>query len=114
LRRRIVLRILGESGRNNIFRDPTSHVSRTAIDFARIFSGKCAAAVASHAAVAIDNNLAAGQTGVALRSANHEIAVGLTRIACSRLTFPSQNFFDHFFDHEAPDFGMFDVAGVLR
>src|SRR5207253_4630041 len=58
---------LGESGRDNIFRDPTSHVSRAAIDFARIFSGKCAAAVASHAAVAIDNNLAAGQTGVALR-----------------------------------------------
>src|SRR5438046_219892 len=63
--------------RDNIVRDPTSHVSRAAIDFARIFSGKCAAAVASHAAVAIDNNLAAGQTGVALRSADHEIAGGI-------------------------------------
>ena len=35
-----------EPRRDHVFRDPAAHVSRAAIDFARILAGKRAAAVA--------------------------------------------------------------------
>src|ERR1700738_950144 len=61
---------VGQSRGNHVFRDPASHVSSAAVHFARIFSGKRAAAVASHAAVRIDNDFAAGDSGVAFRPAD--------------------------------------------
>ena len=63
-----------EAGRDDVLRDPAAHVSRAAIDLGRIFAGERAAAVTAHAAVAVDDDLAAGQTGVALRSADDETA----------------------------------------
>jgi hypothetical protein len=63
-----------QTGGDDILRHPASHVSRAAIDFARIFAGKRAAAVPAHAAIAVDDNLATGQAGVALRTADDETA----------------------------------------
>ena len=63
-----------QAGRDDILRDPASHVSGAAIDFARVFSGERAAAVPAHAAIGIDDDFAAGQAGVALRAADHETA----------------------------------------
>ena len=63
-----------ESGGDDVLRHPAAHVSGAAIDLARVLAGKCAAAVTTHAAVAIDDDLAAGETGVALRSADDEAA----------------------------------------
>src|SRR6266436_3387961 len=54
---------------DHILRDPASHVSRAAIDFARVLPGKRAAAVASHSTVSIATALAAGDSGIAFRSA---------------------------------------------
>ena len=63
-----------QSGSDHILCDVTAHVSSAAIHFARIFTGECAAAMASHAAVTINDNFAAGQAGVALRPADDETA----------------------------------------
>src|SRR6266498_809978 len=51
---------------NHSLRHPAPHVSRTAIDFAWIFSRKSAAAAAPHSAVGINAHCAATQAGVAL------------------------------------------------
>src|SRR6266480_2706278 len=103
-----------ESGRDHIFRDPASHVSSAAIDFARIFSGKCAAAVSSHSAVAIDNDLSTGQAGVALRAADNEVSGRIDEKLCfGGQHLRRQNFFDDLFDYETPELGVFDVARVL-
>ncbi len=63
-----------EPSRDDVLRDPAAHVSGAAIDLARILAGERAAAVPAHAAVAVDDDLAAGQAGVALRTADHETA----------------------------------------
>ena len=74
---------VGQSRRDDILRHITAHVSRAAIHFARIFAGKRAAAVTSHAAIAIDDNLAAGQAGVALRPADDETAGRINQVIAS-------------------------------
>ncbi len=48
-----------------------------AIDLCRIFTRKCAAAVTAHAAVGIDDDLAAGEAGVPVGSADDETASGI-------------------------------------
>ena len=61
-------------GGDDVLRHPAAHVSGAAIDLGRILAGERAAAVTAHAAVAVDDDLAAGQAGVALRSADDEAA----------------------------------------
>ena len=63
-----------QASSHHVLGDPATHVCRAAIDFARIFSRKRAAAMSAHSAVRVNNDLAAGQAGVALRTANDEIA----------------------------------------
>ena len=63
-----------EAGCDDVLRHLAAHVSRAAIHLGRILAGESAAAVTAHAAVAIDDDLAAGQAGVALRTADHETA----------------------------------------
>src|SRR6185312_2389796 len=50
------------------------HIAGGAIDLRRILTRERAAAVTAHAAVGIDDDLAAGQAGVAMRSADYETA----------------------------------------
>ena len=45
---------------HHVLRDPTSHIGRAAIDFARILSGECATAMATHSAITVDDDLASG------------------------------------------------------
>ena len=63
-----------QTGGHDVLRDLAAHVSRAAIHLGRVLAGERAAAVTAHAAVAVDDDLAAGQTGVALRSADDETA----------------------------------------
>src|SRR3954470_2903672 len=62
----------GETGGDDILRHPTAHVSSAAVNLARIFPRESPAAVTTHPAIAIDDNLPAGKTGVALWSADDE------------------------------------------
>ena len=64
------LRAARETGSDDVLCHITAHVSRAAIHFARIFARKCATAMAAHATVAVHDDFATGQAGVALWSAD--------------------------------------------
>ena len=66
-----------QPGCDHILRDPTSHVSRAAIDLGGIFARKRATAVPAHPAVGIANNLASCDAGVAFRAADDKAAGGI-------------------------------------
>ena len=61
-------------GRDDVLRDPARRVARRAIDLRRILAAERAAAVTTHAAVRVDDDLAAGEPGIALRTADDESA----------------------------------------
>src|SRR4029079_9099272 len=61
-----------QTGRHDVLRHPTGRVARAPIYLGRILSAERAAAVAPHAAVRVDDDLASGETCVALRAADHE------------------------------------------
>src|SRR6185369_17922714 len=87
--------------RDDVLRHITSHVSRAAVHFARVLPAKRASAVPSHAAVAIHDDFATGQTGVALRSADDEAARWVDqKLRGSVEQVFGQNFLDDFFDDE--------------
>ena len=55
---------------NNILGYPTHRVGRRAVNLGRILTREGATAMTCHAAVGVDDDLAAGQTGVTHRAAN--------------------------------------------
>ncbi len=57
---------------HNVLGDIPSHVAGRTIDLRRILARKRAAAVPAHAAVAVHDDLAAREAGIAVRSADHE------------------------------------------
>src|ERR1043166_4342799 len=65
---------IGETGGDDVFRDVARHVGSGTIDLRRVFAGERAAAVRCVTTVGIDDDLASGQTGIALRAASHETA----------------------------------------
>src|SRR5437660_4579444 len=66
------LNALRETRGNNVFRDMAHSVSSRAINFRRIFATESAAAVPSHPAVGINDDLAASQTSIAHRATGNE------------------------------------------
>ena len=64
----------GEPGGDDVLRDVAGGVGGRAVDLGRILAGERAAAVAGGAAVGVDDDLAAGQAGVAHRAADDELA----------------------------------------
>src|SRR5215213_4331503 len=68
---------LGKLCRNNVLGEITGGISRRAIDFGRIFARKCPSAMGCCSAIGIDDNLAASETGIAIRSADIKFAGGV-------------------------------------
>ena len=66
------LEAVGEAGGDDVLGDPAGGVRRRAVDLRRILAGEGSATVAGHPAVAVDDDLAAGQPGIAHRAAGHE------------------------------------------
>ena len=54
---------VGQAGGHDVLGDVARHVGGGAVDLGRIFAAEGAAAVAAHAAVGVDDDLAAGQAG---------------------------------------------------
>src|SRR5207253_1953296 len=75
--RELNLRAFRDSRRDDVFGDVAAHVAGGAIDFARVLAGEGAAAVGAAAAVGVDDDFAAGETGVAVRAADDESAGGV-------------------------------------
>ena len=76
----------GETRGDDVLRDPAHRVGGGTVDLGRVLAAEGAATVAGHAAVGVDDDLAAGQAGVAHRAADLEatgrvdqqaVAVGL-------------------------------------
>src|SRR5215207_1800348 len=68
---------LGKLRRNNVFGEITGGISRRAIDLGRVFARKCPPAMGCSSAIGINDNLAAGEAGVTVRSADIEFAGGV-------------------------------------
>ena len=71
--------LLGQASGNEIFGDIASRIGARAIDFGGVFSRECTAAVASHASVGVDDDLAPGQPSIGDRTALSESPLGLTK-----------------------------------
>ena len=65
---------VGQAGGDDVLGDPARGVGGRAVDLRRVLAGERAAAVAGHAAVGVDDDLAAGQARVADRAADDEAA----------------------------------------
>ena len=63
---------ISKTGGDNVLGDVARHVRGRAIDLRRIFAGERAATVRRIAAVGVDDDLATGQTGIALRTTGNE------------------------------------------
>ena len=72
--RKLQLEAIGQPGGDDVLGDIARRIGRRAIDLCRILARERAAAVAGHAAVGIDDDLAPGQARVAHRPADHEAA----------------------------------------
>ena len=68
------LRPVGKLGGDDVLGDPARRIGGRAVDLGRVLAGERAAAVARHAAVGVDDDLAPGEAGVADRAADHEPA----------------------------------------
>ncbi len=66
-----------QAGRHDVLRNVARHVAGRAVHLRRILARERAAAVPAHAAVGVDDDLAARETGVAVRSADDESAGGI-------------------------------------
>ena len=66
------LAAVGQAGRDDVLGDVARGVRGRAVDLRRVLARERAAAVAGHAAVGVDDDLAAGEAGVADRAADHE------------------------------------------
>ena len=64
----------GGAGGDHVLGDPAGGVGGRAVDLGRVLAGEGAAAVAGHAAVGVDDDLATGEAGVADGTADDEAA----------------------------------------
>src|SRR5271157_4245936 len=76
---------VSQAGSNHVFRNVSTHVSRRTVHFGRIFPRERAAAVAAHSSVGIDNDLASGQTSIALRATDHKTTSWINEISRTRI-----------------------------
>src|SRR5690606_31486058 len=66
------LAAIRQPGLDDVLGDPACCVCRGTIDLARVLARECTAPVPGHAAVGVDDDLAAGQAGISLRATNDE------------------------------------------
>ena len=67
---------------DDVLRDVARHIAGGAIDLGGILAGERAAAVRRRAAVGVDDDLAAGDAGIAVRPADDEPAGRIDEDAC--------------------------------
>ena len=65
---------VGEAGRDDVLGEIARRIGGRAVDLGRVLAGEGAAAVRGRAAIGVDDDLAAGQAGVAVRAADDELA----------------------------------------
>ena len=73
--------LVGQARGDDVLRHIASGIGGRTVDLGRVLAGECAAAVRGRAAVGVDDDLAAGQAGVAHRPADHETPGRVDQIA---------------------------------
>ena len=73
------LTLVSQSGSYHILGHITCRVSCGTVHLGAVLTGECAAAVTGISAVGVYNDLTAGQSAVAVRSADHETACGVDK-----------------------------------
>ena len=68
---------VGQPRGHDVLGHVAGHVGRAAVDLGGILAAERAAAVAAPAAVGVDDDLASGQSAIAVRAADHEPAGGI-------------------------------------
>ena len=104
-----------QAGGHDVLGNPTCRVRSRAVDLRAVLARKRAAAVAAHAAVRVDDDLAAGQARVAHRPADDETA---RRVDEHLGAFPlhalgGEHRRDHVLDNVSLDLRHFDISPVL-
>ena len=65
---------VGETGGDDVLGEIAGGVGGRAVDLGRVLAGEGAAAMRSRAAIGVDDDLAAGEAGVAVGAADEELA----------------------------------------
>ncbi len=97
---------IGETRGNDVFGEVTGGIGCRAIDLRWILARKCAASMWRRPAIGVDDNFAAGQTAIAVGTADHEFA--------GRVDVPNRIGRDPAFRQDSPDMGFDNIAHVLR
>ena len=80
---------VGEPGRDHVLGEIARRIGGRAVDLGRVLAGECAAAMGGRTAVGVDDDLAAGQAGVAVRTADDELAGRIdVTVSCPRTSSP--------------------------
>ena len=112
--RHLDLAAFGEPGGDHVLGDPARGVGSRAVHLGGVLAGESAAAVAPHAAVRVDDDLAPGHAGVAHRSADDEAPGGVHEdpgLAVEQVL--GDGVVDDMLDDALGDVGVRDVLGVL-
>jgi len=103
-----------QAGGDHVLCHVAAHVGGAAIDFRRVLARKCPAAVPAHPAVGIDDNLAAGEAGIALRAADDKAAGRVDQeLRLRREQILRQHFPNDLLDAEFLDLRVRHAFGVL-
>src|SRR6266568_8463020 len=105
----------GEARGDHVLGDVATHVGSRAIDLGRILAAESPAAMAAHAAVGVDDDLAAGDAGVPHGAADHEAPGGVDedlRLPVDALL--RQRLRDDLLADGGVELLVRDVLGVLR
>ena len=109
------LRARGQARGDDVLGHVTAHVGRAAVHLGRVFAAEATAAVPPHAAVAVHDDLAARQPGVALRPAHHKPPGRVDQVNGLLVQqMRGQDLLDDFVDDEALDGSVLHVRRVLR
>src|SRR4051812_33361994 len=104
----------GKTSSHDVLGHITAHVSSAAIDLRRILTAERATTVTAHAAVGIDDDLAAGQAGIALRTADDETTGRVDeKFSLIIEQVRRQDLFDDFSDAEVANLAVLHVCAVL-
>ena len=107
------LALARQSGSHHVFRHIAGGVGGAAIDLGRVFTAERATAVRASAAVGIDDDLAPGQTAVALRATDHKTACGVDQVLGVLQPLFGQHGLDDFFNDGFGERGL-HLGGRLR
>ena len=110
------LAAVGQPRGHHVLRYPARRVGRRAIHLGAVLAGERPAAVASHAAVGVHDDLAAGETGVAHGAADDEAARGVhvdLAVVGERHPFGLEDRADDRLDDGLAQRVLFDVLGML-